>query len=167
MSKKNSNDTIGNRTRDLPACSYRVPPSTTCSVFKIRYPASTSCFFFSFLALWIIVICCLQSPVFIHSLETYKYMAISLHAVIFLYMQVYTDLTFAAFLRKLLFKVACKIQVLSSSSVLSVYFQFLYCIYDLLTALQYILHMVYFYTFRLFEHNSTKCHVNSYSFKTV
>jgi len=103
-------------------------------VFKIRYPVFRCCLFFSFLALWIIIICCLQSPGFTHSLETY--MAISLHAVISLYVQVYTDITFTAFLRLLLFKFACKIQVLKSSSLLSVYFQFLYCVYHLLTALQ-------------------------------
>jgi hypothetical protein len=124
MSQENSNDTIGNRTRDLRACSYRVPPSTTCSVLKFRYPASPCCFFFSFLSPWIIIICCLQSPVFTYSLKTY--MTISLNALISLYMQLYTDLTFAEFLRIILFKVAYKIQVLRSSSVLSDYLQFLF-----------------------------------------
>jgi hypothetical protein len=105
-------------------------------------------FLFSFLSLWIIVICCLQSPIFTHSLEIY--MAISLDAVISLYMQVYTDFTFVTFLSIILFKVACTVQVLRSSSVLFADFQLLYCVYHLLNVLQYyILHMVYLYNCRL------------------
>jgi hypothetical protein len=113
MSKKNSNETIGNRTRHLPACKHRVSSSITCAVFITRYPASPCCFFFSFLALWIIITAffnLLSSPTPLR--PTWPSLACS---NLSLYMQVYTDLTFTTFLRILLFEVACIIQVLRSS----------------------------------------------------
>jgi len=112
MSKKNSNDTIGNRTCDLPACSYCLPP--LYHMFGIQNPQPCLSLLFLFLFLSTVDYnYLLSSTCCLHPLSWELHGHLLACGNFSIYAGPYRSYICRVF-KNILFKFACKIGVLGS-----------------------------------------------------